>query len=99
MATSSLSGRIKRLERSMQQTRVAAAGGQLIMRLRRFFDPDGTPTGIKVNQEFIAREAGETIADTERRAIEQVGTGPEPAAASYQQIVRLNMTPVEELPE
>lgn len=98
MATSNLSGRIKRLERSMQQTRVAAAGGQLIMRLRRFFDPDGAPTGIKVNQEFIVSEAGETIAETELRAVEQVCTRPEPAA-SYQQIVRLNMTPVEELPE
>lgn len=98
MATSNLSGRIKRLERSMQLTRVAAAGGQLVLRLRRFFDLDGAPTGVKVNQEFIACEAGETIAEAERRAIDQVGTRPEPAA-SYQQIVRLNMTPVEELPE
>lgn len=98
MATTNLKARIKRLERAARGAGTGSGIETLTVRIRRFSTADGAFTGIRANSEFFPCTPGEAIAETERRVVDLVSQRSG-AINSRRQVVRLRMTPVEELPE
>ncbi len=98
MANSNLRARIKRLERAARGFGVGSGIETLVVRLRRLVAAGGAFTGVSANGEFFPSTPGEQITETERRAVELV-SGRSTSVDACRQIVRLRMTPVEELPE
>ncbi|MBO2974550.1 hypothetical protein [Burkholderia pseudomallei] len=98
MATINLKTRIKRLERAARGGGAGSGIETLTVRIRRLWAADGAFTGIRANSEFFPCAPGEAIAETERRVVDLVSRRRGPIE-SHRQVVRLRMTPVEELPE
>lgn len=98
MATSNLKARIKRLEHAARGFSVGSGIETLVVRIRRLMEAGGTFTGVNANGEFFPCMPGEAIAETEQRAVDFVSSHRGPIE-SHRQVVRLRMTPVEELPE
>jgi len=98
MATGNLKARIKRLERTARGIGLGTGAETLVVRIRRFSAAGGAFTGIRANGDFFPCGPGEAIAETERRVIHLVTSRCGPTE-SNRQVVRLRMTPVEELPE
>ncbi|WP_333995077.1 hypothetical protein [Burkholderia orbicola] len=98
MATTNLKARIKRLERAGRGVGAESGIETLTVRIRRLWDADGAFTGIKANSEIFPCMSGEAIAETERRVVDLISRRVG-AVSLRRQVVRLRMTPVEELPE